>query len=545
VKTFDESGEVSGEHRFLGMFTPSALHEDVLDIPVVEGMVRQVIHRAGFPMESHSGQALLEVIQSWPRAELFSTDSDSLYATATGAIALADRRRIRAFLRRDQYGRFYSCVVFVPRDRYSTRSRQAMQEVLREELAAAEVEFAVRLGETLFAQVHFTVHTDPDKQLEPDVLRIQERLNEAVRGWEDQLVEAVHADRVASGEWDGHRDEPAAQLGARFAAALPEAYKEDFDATSGLEDLRRVDALSGPEDVAMKFYAPVGAVAGSRRFKLFLLGEGVSLSKLLPMLQKMDVEVVDQRPYEVKRPDGSRGWIYDFGLYVDPDALAKFTDEAALLEMRDRFQEAFRAMWEGTAEIDGFNGLVLRGGLTWRQASVLRAYSRYLRQAGTPYSQEYVERTVLANSGIAAALVELFEAKFDPGEGDVRKKDHRKRVSARGEEIAGLIDAVVSLDEDRILRGLLALIKATLRTNYYRTDSTGEYRPYLSIKLEPKSVPDLPEPRPRFEIFVCSPRLEGVHLRFGAVARGGLRWSDRREDFRTEILGLVKAQAVK
>ncbi|MGH3467241.1 MAG: NAD-glutamate dehydrogenase, partial [Thermocrispum sp.] len=494
---------------------------------------------------SHSGQAMLEVIQSWPRAELFSTDSDSLYATATGAIALADRRRIRAFLRRDQYGRFYSCVVFVPRDRYSTRSRQAMQEVLREELAAAEVEFAVRLGETLFAQVHFTVHTDPDKQLEPDVLRIQERLNEAVRGWEDQLVEAVHADRVASGEWDGHRDEPAAQLGARFAAALPEAYKEDFDATSGLEDLRRVDALSGPEDVAMKFYAPVGAVAGSRRFKLFLLGEGVSLSKLLPMLQKMDVEVVDQRPYEVKRPDGSRGWIYDFGLYVDPDALAKFTDEAALLEMRDRFQEAFRAMWEGTAEIDGFNGLVLRGGLTWRQASVLRAYSRYLRQAGTPYSQEYVERTVLANSGIAAALVELFEAKFDPGEGDVRKKDHRKRVSARGEEIAGLIDAVVSLDEDRILRGLLALIKATLRTNYYRTDSTGEYRPYLSIKLESKSVPDLPEPRPRFEIFVCSPRLEGVHLRFGAVARGGLRWSDRREDFRTEILGLVKAQAVK
>jgi len=542
VKTFDDAGEVTGEHRFLGMFTPQALHEDVLDIPCVERMVRDVIHRAGFPMESHSGQAMLEVIQTWPRAELFSTDAESLYQTATGAIAMADRRRIRAFLRRDPYGRFYSCVVFVPRDRYTTKSRQAMQEVLREELDAQEVEFAVRLGETLYAQVHFTAHTDPEQQVEPDIARIQERLNEAVRGWEDQLVEAIHADRVARGERDGHRDETAAQLGARYTEALPEAYKEDFDAVSGLEDLRKLEAISGPDDVAMKFYVPEGAEPGSRRFKLYLTGEGVTLSKLLPMLQKMDVEVVDQRPYDVRRTDGSRGWIYDFGLWVDPDALAKFGDEAALLEMRERFQDAFRAMWDGTAEVDGFNGLVLRGGLTWRQASVLRAYSRYLRQASTPYSQGYIERTVLANSNIAAALVELFELKFDIS---TPEKGRRKKVVERASEITAMIDAVVSLDEDRILRGLLSLINATLRTNYYKTDADGSLRSYLSFKLEPEAVPDLPEPRPKFEIFVCSPRLEGVHLRFGAVARGGLRWSDRREDFRTEILGLVKAQAVK
>ncbi|MQA62168.1 MAG: NAD-glutamate dehydrogenase [Actinophytocola sp.] len=542
VKTFDAQGEVNGEHRFLGMFTTSALHEDVLDIPVVERMVRDVIHRAGFPLESHSGQEMLEVLQSWPRAELFSTDVDSLYATATGAISLADRRRLRAFLRRDPYGRFYSCVVFVPRDRYTTKSRQAMQEVLRTELDANSVEFAVRLGETMFAQVHFTVHTDPERMVEPDVARIQELLSDAVRGWEDRLIEAIHSERVATGQRDGHRDETAYQLGVRFAEALPEAYKEHFDAATGLEDFRRLDALTGTDDIAMSFYVPAGAAPGRRRFKLFLTGEGVTLSELLPMLQKMDVEVVDQRPYEVTRTDGSRGWIYDFGLRVDPAVLENFADEAALREMRDRFQEAFRAAWEGNAEVDGFNGLVLRGGLTWRQAATLRAYSRYLRQVGTPYSQEYIENTVLFNSPIAAALVRLFEARFDVA---VPEEGRAERVAAIASETSAMIDDVVSLDEDRILRGMLSVINATLRTNYYVTDANGQRRPYLSIKLDPQGVPDLPEPRPRFEIFVYSPRLEGVHLRFGAVARGGLRWSDRREDFRTEILGLVKAQAVK
>ena len=541
VKIFDENGDVAGEHRFLGMFTTSALHEDVLDIPVIKRKVRNVIHRAGFPIESHSGQGMLEVLQSWPRAELFSTDLDSLYATVTGAIALADRRRLRAFLRRDPYGRFYSCVVFVPRDRYSTRTRQAMQEVLRTELDADTVDFAVRLGETLFAQVHFTVYTQPERMIEPDALRIQDLLNDAVRGWDDRLIEAIHTERVAAGD-DGHRDETAYQLGQRLASSVPEAYKEDFDAATGLADLRTVEALSDKDDMAMSFYVPDEDKAEQRRFKLYLLGEGVTLSSLLPMLQKMDVEVVDQRPYEITRSDGLRGWIYDFGLRVEPTVLERFADEAGLLEVRERFQDAFRAMWEANAEVDGFNGLVLRAGLTWRQAAVLRAYSRYLRQAGTPYSQEYIEDAVLANAAISAALVRLFEAKFDVSASD---EGRGERVDGIVSEISTMIDAVVSLDEDRILRSLLAVITATLRTNYYVTDDAGQSRPYLSIKLEPESVPDLPEPRPRFEIFVYSARVEGVHLRFGLVARGGLRWSDRREDFRTEVLGLVKAQAVK
>ncbi|MBA0126420.1 NAD-glutamate dehydrogenase [Haloechinothrix sp. YIM 98757] len=543
VKTFDSDGNVNGEHRFLGMFTTSALHADVLDIPVIARMVREVIHRAGFPLESHSGQRMLEVLQEWPRAELFSTDIDSLYTMATGAITLADRRRLRLFLRKDPYGRFYSCLVFVPRDRYSTRSRQAMQDVLRRELGGTKVEFATRLGEAMLAQVHFTVYTDSAGDVEPDSVRIQEQLNEAVRSWEDRLVEAILQERRDQGyHGQPHGEETASELGQRFAARFPEAYKEDFDAADGLADLRTLESLSAEHDVTMCFYVPHGAARGESRFKIYLLDEGVTLSSLLPMLQRMGVEVVDQRPYEIHGDEGSRFWIYDFGLRIDRDVFDAVLAEPGLGGLRERFQDAFAAMWHGRSEVDGFNGLVLRSGLTWRQVAVLRAYSRYLRQAGTPYSQAYIEDALLANSAIATELVNLFEAKFALGVDDERRT---VTVEARRAEIAGRIDAVSSLDEDRILRRLLTVITATLRTNYFVTETDGSPRSYVSFKLDPQTIPDLPEPRPRFEIYVYSPRVEGVHLRFGPVARGGLRWSDRREDFRTEVLGLAKAQAVK
>jgi glutamate dehydrogenase len=546
VKTFDEQGRVNGEHRFLGMFTTTALHEDVLDIPVLSTRVRDVIHRAGFPMESYSGQRMLEVLQNWPRADLFSADEESLYATATGAITLADRRRLRLFLRRDPYGRFYSCLVFLPRDRYTTRSRLAMQEVLLGELEGTHLEYGTRVGETALAQLHFTVHTDPSVRLEPDTLAIQERLNEAVRGWDDRMVEAILAERRERAEDSGGSfnlvgTESAGEQGQRFAAIFPESYKEDFTASEALADLHRLESLSGTDDLAMSFYLPAGAAPGERRFKLYLLGTGVTLSKVLPLLQRMGVEVVDERPYELRREDGSRSFIYDFGLRIEPLVFDEMTAESEE-DLRARFQDAFHAAWRGDSEVDGLNGLVLRGGLNWRQVAVLRAYSRYLRQAGSPYSQEYIENALLAHTDIATALIRLFEARLDPDRDDTEREHHAGALVA---ELTTLIDGVTSLDEDRILRRLMSVIQATLRTNYYVTDAKGTPRSFLAIKLDPQGVPDLPEPRPRFEIFVCSPRVEGVHLRFGSVARGGLRWSDRREDFRTEILGLAKAQAVK
>ncbi|GAA4549888.1 NAD-glutamate dehydrogenase [Amycolatopsis samaneae] len=545
VKTFDADGNVTGEHRFLGMFTTTALHENVLDIPVVCDRVRQVIHRAGFPMESFSGQRMLEVLQNWPRADLFSADTDSLYATTTGAITLSDRRRLRLFLRRDPYGRFYSCLVFLPRDRYTTRSRLAMQEVLLEELEGTQLEYSAKVGETLLAQVHFIVHTDPANRIEPDTLRIQERLNTVVRSWDDRLVEALlreRRERAGDGAVAGIMGEESANdQGQRFAAIFPESYKEDFSAEDALADLSALDSLTDEGDLALSFYLPSDAEPGERRFKLFLRGEGVTLSKVLPVLHTMGVEVVDERPYELRREDGGASWIYDFGLRIDAK-LQPDTSEAAVAELRDRFQDAFHAAWRGQCEVDDFNGLVLRAGLTWRQVSVLRAYSRYLRQAGSTHSQEYIQNAVLKHTQVATKLFRLFETRSDPHLTDDERTSGAEALVA---EIGSMIDEVTSLDEDRILRRLMAVIGATLRTNYHVTDADGGPRSFLAFKLDPSAVPDLPEPRPRFEIFVYSPRVEGVHLRFGAVARGGLRWSDRREDFRTEVLGLVKAQAVK
>ncbi|WP_330270396.1 NAD-glutamate dehydrogenase [Lentzea sp. NBC_00516] len=534
VKTFDAEGNVSGEHRFLGILSTTALHEDVLDIPVIERRVREVIHRAGFPLQSYSGQRMLEVIQNYPRTELFSVDADTLYQTTTGVIALAERRRLRLFLRRDPFGRFFSCLVYLPRDRYTTTSRLAMQEVLLAELGGLNLEYSARIGESALARVHFMVHTEPSRTLEPDVHAIQGKLAEAIRSWDDRMVEAVTGD---SGELGA---ESATEQGQRFAAVFPEAYKEDFNAAIGLEDYRRIEALvEGGLD--MVFYVPEDAEAGERRFKLFVTGEGITLSDVLPMLQRMGVIVVDERPYEIAREDGVQCWIYDFGLRIDKAALAQLS-ESDLDQVRVRFQDAFAAVWRGEAEVDRFNSLVLQAGLTWQQAAMLRAYAKYLRQAGTPYSQDYIEDAVLSHTSVAIALVALFESRFDPRLDDSTRVDRTETMVV---ETGKLIDDVTSLDADRILRSLLTLINATLRTNYFFRDADGNARPYLSVKLDPQAIPDLPAPRPKFEIFVYSPRIEGVHLRFGSVARGGLRWSDRREDFRTEVLGLVKAQAVK
>ncbi len=551
VKTFDDDGNVTGEHRFLGFFTINALHEDVLDIPVVGRRVREVIHRAGFPLDSYTGQRMLEVIQNWPRSELFSTSTETLYQTTTGVIALADRRRLRLFLRRDPFGRFYSCLVFLPRDRYTTTSRLAMQEVLIEDLGGKNLEFSTRIGETSLAQVHFTVHTvDPEKAGEADVAHIQARMTEAVRTWDDRLVEAVFAEQreqVAEGTERVADDtitvgaESATEQGQRFASVFPEAYKEDFGAVDALADLRRLEGLQQPGDMDMAFYIAPHAEPGERRFKLYLAGHGVTLSQVLPVLQQMGVEVLDERPYELRREDGTKWWIYDFGLRIEAEIV-----EGRAAEERDEqrvaFQEAFAAIWRGDAESDRFNSLVLHGGLTWRQAALLRAYARYLRQAGTPYSTEYIEDAVLGQTDVATALVRLFETRFD-----TRLAEHERQeaVDDQVAAITAMIDEVKSLDADRILRSFMTLVCATLRTNYRVRDEHGAPRPFLAIKLDPHAVPDLPEPRPQFEIFVYSPLVEGVHLRFGTVARGGLRWSDRREDFRTEVLGLVKAQAVK
>jgi len=359
-----------------------------------------------------------------------------------------------------------------------------------------------------------------------DVADIESRLAEAAQSWTDDL-------RAALCERSG--EERGLALFKRYRDAFPAAYSEDFLARTAVIDLERLEELTSDTDLRMSLYRPVEEATDVRRFKIYRYGAPISLSDVLPMLQHMGVRVVDERPYHVDRPGEPTAWIYDFGLR---DVLGQEIDRD---RVRDLFQEAFARIWRGEVENDGLNRLVLGAALGWREVNVLRAYSRYLRQAGTRYSLAYMEESLCANTTVARLVVELFLARFDP----IRRGDRAAAADRLIQQAEEALDAVASLDQDRILRSFLQLVRATLRTNHFQRGPDGEPKPYLSVKLDPAQVPDLPLPRPMFEIFVYSPRMEGVHLRSGRVARGGIRWSDRREDFRTEVLGLMKAQTVK
>ncbi|MDQ1665789.1 MAG: glutamate dehydrogenase [Actinomycetota bacterium] len=527
VKQFDASGQVVGERRFLGLFTSAAYNQSIQRIPVLRRKAAELLARSGFSANSHSGKDLLQILESYPRDELFQISLDDLAATTTGVLHLQERRQLRLFLRRDDYGRYMSCMVYLPRDRYTTQVRQAMEEILLETFDGVSIDYAALVSESVLARLHFVVRVDPAHAVtDVDPAEIEARLVQATRSWDDDFADALA---------DSCGPEEATRLAATYSEAFPEAYKEDLPASAAVADLHRLEALHGEGDIDLALYTPKDAEPGERRLKLFHVGEPVSLSLVLPRLQEMGVEVVDERPYEINRSGGPAAWVYDFGLRYEP------AGEGGGEQDRARFQEAFAAVWRGAAESDGFNALVLRAGLDWRQAMVLRAYAKYLRQAGSTFSQSYIEECLSSNVHIARLLLRLFEARFDPG----RAAAGDEVVEGLLEEINGALDAVESLDQDRILRSFLGAVRATLRTNYFQPDADGSPKSYLSLKLDPRLVPDLPKPLPRFEIWVYSPRMEGVHLRFGAVARGGLRWSDRREDFRTEVLGLVKAQTVK
>ncbi|WP_460792934.1 NAD-glutamate dehydrogenase [Nocardioides maradonensis] len=525
VKLFAADGRVIGERRILGLFTSSAYTESVLDIPVVRAKVDEVVRRSGLDPRSHDGSALIDTLEGYPREELFHTPATELSTLVEAAMQARERRAVRVLIRRDTYGRYLSVLAYLPRDRYNTAVRERFQRILGERFDAASVDFHVSISESATARVYFVVRMPTGRLLPDDVdtADLERALLDASRSWHDGFAEAVDA---AYGEQAG------ATLVRRYADAFPESYKEDFDPRAAAADIGRLEDLGTSEGIDLAVYADVDA-ADEVRLKVFRVGGPISLSGVLPMLTSLGVEVLDERPHELAGLP-SRSFIYDFGLRC-PGGLA---DNA-----RAAFTDALRAMWDGRAETDGFNRLVLRAGLDWRQATVLRAYAAYLRQGSSPFTTESIEVALAENVDLARLLVRLFETRFDPTRADDTREHEEQAVVER---IERALDEVVSLDHDRILRSYLTLVRATLRTNHFQGgDGDAAHKDYLSLKLEPSAIPDLPEPRPRFEIFVYSPRVEGVHLRFGAVARGGLRWSDRRDDFRTEILGLVKAQMVK
>ena len=526
VKRYGADGEVCGEHRFLGLYTSTAYMTMPEQIPLLRRKVAQVIERAGFGPRSHAGKALANILYVYPRDELIQSDVDTLLETAIGILQLGERQRLRLFVRSDPYERFIACLVYAPRERYTTELRLKWQAELEAAFHGSGAEFEVALSESVLARILITVRTTPGTIPDYDVAEIETRLAAVARRWDDDLADALV---------EAHGEAQGIALHRRYAAAFPAAYREDFAARSAIPDIALLDQLSAERPLMLRLYRPPESAPDTLRFKLFQFGRAITLSDSLPMLERMGLQVREEHPYRIKQPDRESLWIHDFVLRVLDQI------ELELDAVDEIFEDAFERIFIGTLENDGFNRLVLRAGLDADQVVILRAYARYLQQINFSLSQAYIERTLAAHPQITRALITLFRARFDPG----AAADAEATAAQLVAEIEARIDEVEQLNEDRVLRQYLALIQATLRTNAFLRDAQGNRRPSLSIKLDSAQVPGMPEPKPSVEIFIYSPRFEGVHLRGGKVARGGLRWSDRQEDFRTEVLGLVKAQMVK
>src|ERR1700742_659809 len=519
------------EHRLIGLFTVAAMNADVLEIPIISRSVREALGLADLDA-GHPGQLLLDVIQTVPRSELFARSPEQLLALAKSVVDLGSGRRALLFLRADRLEYFVSCLVYLPRDRYTTAVRLQIEDILVPEFGGTSLEFTARVTESPWALLHFMVrlHAETATQIDPsdaNRVRLQALLTEAARTWSDRLLSEAAAAGVEPIEAE------------HYANAFAEPYKEAVTPADAINDIAIFEELT---DDSVKLVMSDHDYDETVRLTWYLGGRTASLSQLLPMLQSMGVVVLEERPFTVNRPDGLPVWIYQFKIAPQPTVpLAQPGPEREVTAQR--FADAVTAIWEGRAEIDRFNELVMRADLTWQQVVLLRSYAKYLRQAGFPYSQSHIESVVNENPDTARSLVTLFEALFDPDpSGSPKSRDAQAAAAA----VASDIDALVSMDTDRVLRAFAELIQATLRTNYFvKQEGSARSQNVLSLKLDAQLIEELPLPRPKFEIFVYSPRVEGVHLRFGYVARGGLRWYDHREDFLAEILCLLKAQAVK
>ncbi len=565
VLEFDAHGVPVAEQRFLGLFTSGAYARRPWDIPLVRHKFEAVMQRSALRRDSHSGKNLRHILETLPRDELFQASEDELFTVANGILHLQGRARARLFVRADKYGRFFSCLVFLPRDRFTADMRERIEALLKDAFDGARLDSTIHVGESALARLHVIVRPKAGARPHYDTAQLEECIGQIVRNWHDSLREALV---------QKHGEEKGSKLASRYGKALPAGYIEEVSAQVAAADVEAVASLKDADDLRMSLYRSAQHDA-SLRFKLFRFGAPITLSEALPLLENLGLKIISEHPYQMNLGDSS-AVIQDFE--VQPSVLCAFDIE----QIRDSFQASFERIWRGQSENDGFNRLILGANMDWRQVAMMRGLCKYLLQTGVTFSQSYMEETLNRYPLIAGLLVEFFEAKFDPQREDPGKtvlEGARKRlrreleallpeeiakshsgfvdnlINARGESreaqynaivaaLKILLDRVASLDEDRILRAFLGTIGAMLRTNYYQTPG-GKTREYISFKFDPARVPDLPRPKPYREIFVYAPRVEGVHLRFGPVARGGLRWSDRREDFRTEVLGLVKAQMVK
>ena len=535
IKSFDSQGNVNGEQRFIGLFSSAVYTGSVRNIPVVREKVEAVLRHFGFPPSSHSGKDLFAVLETYPRDELFQMEVSDLIEISEGILRLAERRRTRLFLRPDIYGRFMSALIFIPRDRYTTAVRHRIEQELMDTFSGVSIDFEARMSESSLARLFFRIRL-PKAYIVPADLQaaeLEQRLVRAARSWPEGVAQVLR---------ESQPRDVAERLVPKWSDAFPNSYRVDFEVEDARADIARFEefdaaykaviaAGKSPDQCppGMHVYLPTGIdeLEEDARVKLYM-AHPQSLSKILPYFHNLGLEVLDERPFEIETADKRDFFLYDLGL--------RYPEGVDPLTTADLLTEAFGAAITGVSESDNFDQLVLTEGMHSRQIVILRAYAKYMRQMGNTNSFGFIANTLLQNVAVTRGLVELFEARFDPAVDEVARPALQETIHSKLNEA---LENVPTLDADRVLRTFTNLVDATLRTNHYRE------RDYLSLKLDPGAIVGLPAPKPMFEIWVYSPRVEGTHLRFGKVARGGLRWSDRREDFRTEVLGLVKAQTVK
>jgi glutamate dehydrogenase len=526
VKEFDRGGRVTGEHRFLGLWTSTAYHRSPREVPLLRRKVEQVVAHFGLAPQSHDAKAVVNVLETYPRDELFQASVTELIRIVRAVVNLYERRTVRLLVRDDAFGRFRSCMVYVPRDRYTTDVRQRIERIVREGIGGAQFESQVRISESGHARLQMLVHIDPAQARHPDLERLEQAIAEATRTWGDRLAEALRLQ---------HDPVRARALAQRYAAAFPPNYQGDVAPAAALADIAALERLQSEGPGALMLALRRDAPAGRLQLRIARNGAAIAISALLPVLENFGLRVIAERSYAIGGLPGGVAWVQDFELEYGVGALD-------VERLGQRFEEAFLAVWRGELENDGFNRLLFAADLAGREIMVLRACCRYLLQAGVPFSRASMERALVAAPRVAALLLRLFRESFDPALPARGREARRRRLLA---QLEARLERVGSADDDRILRGCVAVLRAALRTNYYRIGADGRPRATFALKLDSQQIAELPQPRPRFEIYVYSPEVEGVHLRMGAVARGGLRWSDRRDDFRTEVLGLMKAQNVK
>ncbi|WP_414695918.1 NAD-glutamate dehydrogenase, partial [Phenylobacterium sp.] len=530
VKRYGADGKPSGEVRFVGLFTSEAYDEPAHGVPLIRAKVARVLDRAGKAPSAHNEKRLRNILETYPRDELFQASEDDLLAASLGILHLYDRPRVRLFERRDPFDRFASVLLFVPRDRYDSDLRVRAGEMLAEAYEGHVSAYYPAFPDSALARVHFIIGVQPGHHAEPNLKELEARIAAASRTWADRFAAAVRASGRASAE--------VADMVGRYGEAFTAGYRERYDAVEALADIAIIESLTPDEPVRIRAFRRAADSRTQLRFKLYRPGSPAPLADVLPILENMGLKAMVENGHPVMPAGGRRVWVHEFEL-DDPNG-----EHLVFEDVKTAFEDAFTAVWAGATENDGFNRMVLELSISWREAALIRALARYRQQSGLDPSQR-VQETALSNyPDVARLILDLFRAKFDPAAGgDLAQR--ADKAAALMDEIIQALQHVDSLDDDRVLRRLAQLVGAIKRTNYYQRGEDGRPKPYISFKVASGELADLPLPKPYREIFVWATHIEGIHLRFGPVARGGLRWSDRRDDFRTEVLGLVKAQQTK